>query len=74
MLRVPIEIPQKKSEAIATLERPENPAGCAVADGCVLALKLIVEATQRLRDRRLVAIHQITGSVMMLRCSLQDVS
>ena len=65
-----MEIPQKKSGAIATLERPENPAGCAVADRCVLALKLIVEAPPRLRDRRFVAIHQITGSVMMLRCSL----
>ena len=65
MQRVLIEIPQKKSEAIATLERPENPAGCAVADWCVFALKLIAEATRMLRGRRLVVIHQIPGSMIM---------
>ncbi len=56
---------RRNREADATLERPENPAGCAVADWCVFALKLIVEATRMLRGRRLVAIHQIPGSMIM---------
>ena len=38
---------------------PEDPAGCAAADGCILALELVAEATREIRNGRVKAAHEL---------------
>jgi len=40
---------------------PEDPAGCAAADGCILALELVAEATGRFGNGGVEAAHDLGG-------------